>query len=287
MIRSIFRRYRLQILLAYLLFAVEFIIFALLPYMLGVAIDGMLLKHSTPFNWYVITCCVVITLGLARRRVDTRVFATMWSRHTAGAIEGLMARGIESSSIISRSHYAQVYTNFFEYSLPSMMSGILNIIVSLVMIWIVSLKGGIACSSGLMITLASCYYFACRMQDVDYKFQEAKEEIDASTLNSDIDAVHQGYRRQCTLMIQRSDLDASNWFILDAISIGCQIVLALYIIESGESVGTIMSTLNYANRLFDRVDVLSFFFENCKQIQIAYKLLYSNDCPCSSVDREH
>jgi hypothetical protein len=277
MLSHIFRKHKWPIGLTYLVFAIEFTLFAMLPYLLGLAVDGMLEHRTGLFKTYVAVCGVGMLIGFGRRRMDTRVFANIWAGHTANAVERLLERDVEPSSIVSRSGYVRTYADFFEYSLPTIFSSLTNIVISVVMVWLAATVGGIAALAATILAISICYHFACRIQAVDLEMQEVREGIDARIIQKDAQGVGVGYEEYRRLYIRHSDLDATNWGLMDFLSIGCEIVVMLAVVSNGHTVGTIMATLSYTTRIFQRIEFVSSFFNVWKQLEIADQLLHHED----------
>jgi hypothetical protein len=74
-IPAIFRANLGSICLTYVLFAVENVINVIEPFVLGLAIDGMLKGSYEPLGWFATQHLAHLVIGVARRAYDTRMFS--------------------------------------------------------------------------------------------------------------------------------------------------------------------------------------------------------------------
>lgn len=91
--------------------------------------------------------------------------------------------------------------------------------------------------------------------------------------NDDFDQLEQDYNGLRDKYIQKSDLDAYCWRWVEVLSIIASVIAIFALVDSKQSAGTIMSSLMYTGKLFEKAGVLSFFFNHWKQIKMVDDVL--------------
>lgn len=277
MLSKIFGSHKLAIAWTYGLFFVEFTIFALLPSLLGMAVDALLAGRNTTFAIYISVSMFGMLLGWIRRRLDTRVFIGLWAKYTAEAVNNMFNKGVEPTKIISRSAFVSTYIHFFEYWLPMFVSAVVNILVSCVMIFTASYTAGTIVLGITAATLFSCYKFAQKIQFVETKAQEIREDLHTAIIDTKKSGVYRGYRRTLQNAVTHSDLMAAAWGMMDTMSVIAIAIVISFVVKEGHTLGIITATLTYTNRIFEKVDVVGNFLNNLKMIEIANDLLESEN----------
>ncbi len=284
MLKEIFKNHKISIGLTYLVFLVEFLLFAFMPWLLGHSVDRLIAKDYNSFYWYIGLCTIGLGIGFFRRRLDTRVFIGIWIIYTTKAVLDMIDRKIEPAKIASRAAFIKHYSDFFEYTMPVLVSNSVNMVVSVAMIFLASWQAGLFALVASILGLGLSYRWACKIQDVEIATQETREEIHTAIINRDKPAIDTGYKVQLRRHIQRSDMEASVWSVIDFLAYSSDLVIIVMIliinptgIPIKEMVGTIMATIQYNGRIWARVDGLSQIFTQVKNLEIADDLMKKED----------
>lgn len=277
MLSNMFGKHKFAIAATYSVFLVEFLIFALLPSLLGMAVDAMLLGKGKIFSIYIAISMSGMLLGWFRRRLDTRVFIGIWAKYTADAVNNLICKGVDPTRIISRSGFVTTYIHFIEYWLPMFVSAVINICIACTMISIASPKAGGIVIGLTSITLFSCFRFAHKIQVAEIKAQEIREDLHAAIINTNQPKVYRCYRNTFSNQVINSDLMAASWGVMDTMLVIAVAVVVASVVGEGHSLGIITATLTYTNRIFEKIDCIGNFFCNLKQIEIANDLLQKEE----------
>lgn len=276
MIWALFSQHKARILLTYAIFMVEFVLFAFLPFFLGKGIDALL--AGKPLHFWIFVCLAVAgeAIGYLRRRFDTRVFMSIWTKSVSKTIGGMIDRGLKSELIINRSYLVQHYVNFFEYTMPSGVSSIVNILISCWMIVMAAHSASVVLVM-VLIAMAICYILSHKIQAAELAIQDSREAVGESIGAADKDKVSENYDLMGRRFIHRSDLDALAWTSASSLSLLSQVVVVLLVVNAGHTLGTIMACIAYTTRIFERVDILGMLLNQWKQVGIADKLLATDE----------
>lgn len=268
MLREIFKKNKWWIGFTYCVLLLEFLIFALVPYLLGKAVDGLLQQDYHSFGVYVALSTVGLVIGFFRRRFDTRIFMRIWRDKATDTVKDMNQRGVDSTKVVSRYRLVGTYADFFEFTLPTSISSMMEIAVSLFMIWLVLPWGSLFVLILALLAMLSYYYFSFQIQKTELEIQKLREKTDAAIVAQDMSTIDADFEEMRQKWVKRSDLDAYSWSVNDILAIVAEVAILILVVVNGHSVGTIMSTLTYVYKLFERTGLLSFYFNHVKQIEM-------------------
>lgn len=273
MLKDIFWGNKRKILFTYFVLVFEFVIFALIPYLLGKAIDGVVSNDNHSFFIYLGLLLFGLVIGFGRRIYDTIVYSRIWAEKVKETVKDLKDRNVNQPKIVSRYRLLFLYSDFFEHTVPSSISSFVEIVVALIMLFlVVSLPVfGVVFALAVLAMLAY-YIISCYTQKVETDVQHLKEKIDAEIIENgakvdkDVDILADRY-------ITNSNLNAIGWGIQDILGVIAEVVVIFAIVGNGATVGTIMASLTYVWKLFCHTGCLSDFFYQTKKIEMANKFL--------------
>ena len=196
----------------------------------------------------------------------------VWRDVSVGIVRSLVGCGLRSTIVINRAELTYRYTNFFEGCLPRTAGCVIDIIVALIMIFLVIPSTGLIVTAATFVSLMLSYHLACRQKVVDVKVQEERERVNHAIENNQMDEVEHGYHELKKLYVRESDINAINWSTTDIIEIICKVLIIFALAKQGHSVGTIMATVSYGLRLFQKTGVLTYTFMEIKELEVANNL---------------
>jgi ABC-type multidrug transport system fused ATPase/permease subunit len=273
MLRDILKDHKGWITFTYILTVLEFAIFALLPYLLGKAVDALLAKDSDSFVFYIGCCVTGLFLGFFRRRMDTRVFMSIWKIRAVSTIESLIDRGVQTPKLFSRSQLVKRYPDFFEFTLPMTVSSVMEIFIAGLMICLVVPLTGLLVSGLCILAIGSSYAFSRLIRCVEDRMQHIREERDNSIAQRDMNGVEEQYEGLKTAWVTRSDLDAYCWGVSDLLGVVAEVILIVAIVNENVTAGTILASVTYCGKMFIRSGFLAYFFNHLQELDVATEFL--------------
>lgn len=274
MLKDIFSRCKGWLCFAYAFLAVEFTIFAFMPYVLGKAIDALIERDRSVLWIYVAVMSVGLAISYARRRIDSRIFMNIWRQKAVESIRDLIDRNVEPAKIIVRASNIRQCANFFECFIPSAVSAVMSIIVG----------GAMCCSalawwaSGTVLGLAAfslsvSYFFSKRNGRIESECQAMQEERETRIVNKDYSQIDDCYGCLKKLYVKQSDLEACGWGIVDLCIIIAEVVTVISLVGAGSTPGTIMATLAYVYKVIGNAGFFVHFFNQAQQINVITEFL--------------
>ena len=269
----------LRIGVTYSLMLLEFIIYAITPYLIGVAIDSLLYANGTGFLIFIISSITACLIGTIRRMVDTRTFSVIWVRRATNSILTMIKSGVSSSSVISRGHLQTTYGDFLEYTMPTIISAFIDVVAAIIILW-------------MIIPVITCYVSFCvialclvqvllsrKLMTLDRQKQSVVEESDAAIMGRDGKRIVTAYDKIPHLLIRRSDLEAFGWALTDIMSVSFSAVAIYYLTTNNHSVGDVISTVTYCRQVFFKTNFISFLLTHLRQMKLSEEL-----CDVSTYD---
>jgi len=272
MIRRIFHQNWVWIVAVYGILLFELIIIGLLPYLLGKAVDAVLAEEYRDFWLYLAALIIGLIVGVSRRAFDTRAFMKVWCNAAIETVRKLVDSGMKTTTIINRSDLVYRYVGFFENTIPRTTHCFVDIIISLIMIWIVIPWTGCAVTGLTVITITTSYYLACWEKRVDVRIQASREKINHAIEHKRDANIKTGYHELRKHQVRLSDIDSINWGIVDVAEVTSKVLIIFALAQQGHTVGTIMATITYGLRLFMKIGMLTYSFMEIKEIEVANDL---------------
>ncbi|VCU61920.1 probable integral membrane protein NMA1777 [Tritonibacter mobilis] len=130
---ALLRAFRWRISLTWLLIFIEVALTALVPLLIGFAIDGLLANEMVPLFQLIAILVVLIVVGVIRRAYDTRVFGTM--RVEMGKIQAACAANLSISTLNAQLGMGRELADFLEADLPLAMTSLVQPIISVVILY--------------------------------------------------------------------------------------------------------------------------------------------------------
>ena len=247
----------------------------MMPYLLGKAIDNLLIKDNFGLFCLLSAEIAALLLGFFLKRYDTKVFMKIFCDKAIKAVQMLRDKNILPAKITARYQLVGYYSDFFEYSLPQIINAFIGAGTALTMLFITDHKIGIIATVLFMFMIAVNKFYSYKTQKVDLNIQHDKENINHSL------AENLEYKPHLVNLssnyIKKSNLDAANFFFNDSLSIIMHLSIMLLLVFTNPTVGAITSTLLYVDKLYGVTYNIFYFFMFMRGIENTDKLLHEMD----------
>lgn len=272
MIKEILKENKLQISFIYSLLIVQYILFSIMPYLLGKAIDGLLVKDNFGLLCLLAAEITALLLGFFLKRFDTKVFMKIFCDKAIKAVQILRDKNMIPAKIVARYQLVGYYSDFFEYSLPQIINSFIGAGTALTMLYITDYKIGMIASVLFFCMIVVNKVYSFKTQKVDLNIQSDKENINHSLMEN---IEYQKHLIDLSAnYVRKSNLDAANFFFNDSLSIIMHVATMLILVYTNPSVGAITSTLLYVDKLYGVTYNIFYFFMFIRGIENTNKLLH-------------
>jgi ABC-type multidrug transport system fused ATPase/permease subunit len=212
---AIFRDNKGRMFVTYALFNLENILRLAQPFVLGIAIDGLLKGSYVGLACFVAQHLAHLAVSSLRQMYDTRSFTTIYTDLATKLVVDQRARQVEVSRIVARSAMSRSYVEFFETHVPTLIRAAYSIVGALVMLgwydWSL-----IPLCVGLVIP-ASLLNAAYRNRTLGYSkrlHDELEREVDVIRRGSG-DDLRAHYNNTAEWRIRLSDAEAINFSVME------------------------------------------------------------------------
>ena len=275
MIIEILKENKFKIGFIYSLLIIQYALFALIPFLLGKAIDGLLQKDNTNLIYFLVAEISALFIGFFLKRYDTKVFMEIFAAKAIKAIQILRDKNVLPAKIAARYQLVGNYSDFFEFSLPQIINAFISAGTALVMLFFADMKIGCVATILFMCMIFINKFYSFKTQSVDLQIQNNKENINHSLIeNSEykkyLEEMSQNY-------IRKSNLDAANFFFNDSISIIVHGCTMLILVCTQPTIGAITSTLLYVDKLYGVTYNIFYFFMFMRSIENTNKLIKDSE----------
>lgn len=250
MIAEIFAKNKFMIILTYILLAIEEGMMSAVPYCLGLAVDSLLENQYHCFWYYVGICSVSLLISVGRRLWDTRMYSHIWAKAADEKISHLIEQNIERSKVVSRFGLLIDYTRFFEYAVPAGIAAIIDIVISIIILFLFNPTATIILIVILKLTIIVQYMGAKITSNLHQDLQVTTEKNNADIISSERPNLSEALAKQSNLLISISDTEATIYGLHETLAIIAEIVMLLVSINTGATAGTILANLTYVFRIF-------------------------------------
>lgn len=275
MITEILKENKFKIGLIYSLLVIQYNLFALIPFLLGKAIDGLLQKENASFIYFLSAEIIALVIGFFLKRYDTKVFMEIFSQKAIKAIQILRNKNVIPSKIVSRYQLVGFYSDFFEFSLPQILNAFISASTALAMLYYTDYRIGAISTILFIFMILNNKILSFKTQKVDLDIQHTKETITQNLMDN------QEYKPQIIELgdnyVKKSNLDALNFFLNDSLSIAMHISVLLMLAYTQPSIGAITSTLMYVDKIYGTTFNIFYFFMFMRNIENTNKLIHQVD----------
>ncbi len=266
-IPAIFKANLRSICLTYLLFAVENLINVIEPYVLGLAIDGMLKGSYEPLGWFAAQHLAHLVIGVARRAYDTRMFGRIHADLVTQLVLDHRRRDVEVTRIVARSSLLREFVAFFEQQVPVVIQTAFLIV------------GGLAILAtydrGLVILCIALILPACVLNTFYARRTFALSGKMHDSLEREVDVIEQGepaeirehYRTVAHYEIALSDSEAWNFGAMELFVLG--LVVGSLVLSCGvvaATPGEIQAVLRYVWMFVNGLDGLPYLIHQTSRL---------------------
>jgi ABC-type multidrug transport system fused ATPase/permease subunit len=251
----IFRRYWLSITVTLGLIVVAAGLWLFQPYLLGRAIDGLVVQEWIGVVHLAVLQVGVLIIGAAQRYYDTRVYTRIYRDIGAEVVTASQAAGVEITRTAARASMLREVVNFFEDRIPSITGSLIDLVGSLVLLYFLSWRVFLASLAAMGIIAFVSMLYGGRLFALNSGYNDQLEkEIDIYQSKSR-EATEKHLGALALWQIRRSDTQVSI-FSMTNIALMAVVLFALYDTVSVQqaAIGTVFAVLTYVRRFQSAVN---------------------------------
>lgn len=235
MIYAVAHRHAVRLASAYGLTTLMYLTNQLYPLMTAFAINGVLNRDYRPILALAIWHLLMMTLEVAAKMYDTRVFTRVYADMAGGFVARAHAEGLKPAVITSRAMLSREYVDFLEKDIPGVLMGLVGLITATtVLVSLDPFIGGICILLLLPLGLVN-FALAKRSVALNRGLNDRLEREVALLSRGRPTTVKRHFRALADWRVRLSDSEARAFGLMEL----CVIVLiaaALWRLAQGEAV---------------------------------------------------
>jgi len=258
-LKKIFLKHKVQLLITYVLFSLEMIGLLLTPYFLGEAVNGLINKSYNGLIYLCIVRFLWMIVGVIRQRFDTRTYSSIYNTIVTNFLS-LQINHKDVSKLSAHSTLAREFVDFLEHDLVYILEAVYNIFGSLILLFFYDIHVVAICFSILIPVMTISYFYGKKMKQLNKtKNDELENQIDVIE-SGNISAIHKHYDKLRYWQIKISDKQAINFGIMEMLSI---IVIALSLITTHKgalllNAGSLIAMYSYVKSFVTGLDTIPY-----------------------------
>ncbi len=235
-LKTIFQKHRLQLLLTYILFSLEMVGSLLRPFFLGEAVNDLMKGSYKGLIILSIVHVAWLIVGTIRHRYDTRTYSSIYT----SLVTKFLARKYHSndiSKLSAHSTLAREFVDFLEFDLVYVMEAFYNILGSLILLYFYDTKVVFICLSILIPVAAISYFYGKKMNRLNKaKNDELEQQVDIISTGNHL-AIRRHYHKLREWQIKISDQEAWSF---GAMEILVMLVIGFSLLVTNKISGTVI-----------------------------------------------
>lgn len=280
-LKNIFFKYKLQLGVTYILFAIEMLGLLLRPYFLGEAVNDLIAGKYNGLTYLVIAHLIWLVAGTFRHMFDTRTYSAIYT----DLVTNLLLRRTkksEVSKLSAHSTLAREFVDFLEFDLYYIIEAIYNLLGSLILLMFYDKMVVLVCLSVLIPVSIISFFYGRKMRRLNkLKNDELENQVNVITDNDSVQ-IKNHYENLRKWQIKISDKEAWNFGIMEImVLIVITISLLITVNQSSHIVlaGDIIGIYNYVLKFVTGIDTIPYTvqrFASLKDIMKRVEVVHEN-----------
>lgn len=259
----IIRAHRPRLLATYGLFGLEMLTSLLRPYLLGVAVDGLLVGQLRGLLALSAAHLAYLLIGTMRHMVDTRTFSSIYTSY----VTEWLGQPADEHDLSRRSALATLsrqLTDFLEYDVNYVTEALYNIVGSLVLLLVYDRTVVSLCLAIMVPVVALARRYGRAATRINRaQFDDLEQQVDVIA-SRDPGLITTHYRRLRASQVKLSDLEAWNFGVTELCVLA--VVAGALLIATGDGrmlmpVGSIIGMYTYVLRFASGLETIPYMMQ--------------------------
>ncbi|MCA8989690.1 MAG: hypothetical protein KDA78_18730 [Planctomycetaceae bacterium] len=254
---ALFRQSRGPVILAYVLLIVENLLRLAQPFLLGLAVNGLLSNHYWGLWAFLAGHGLHMGFQFSRQMYDTRVYSRMYADRVSGLICRQREAGIPTSLVAARASLSRQFVTFVEKQIPQMVSALFSCVGAVGMLFYYDYRVVIACVLTAIPVFILNAWYSSRVKHVSRALHDRWEnEIEIVEQASDAE-VSDHYHRMSDCWVKMSDLEANTTGLTELFIMGLMAYALLVVCRIPEILaGDIFAVFRYLMMFVVAIDTV-------------------------------
>ena len=288
-LKKLMLKHRYQLVLTYLLFALEMTGSLLRPFFLGMAINDLLKNSYDGLIYLSIVHLVYLIAGTIRHMLDTRTYSGIYT----SLVTRFLSRRIhasEVSKLSAHSTLAKEFIDFLEFDLVYVFEAAFNILGSILLLFFYDPAVVLLCLSILLPVVAISYFYGKKMKRLNsLKNDELENQVNIIS-SANKPAMVRHYENLRSWQIRISDQEAWSFGLMEIlvlVVIGAALLITHQAMGSAILAGNLVGIYNYILKFVSGLDTIPYTVQRLTSLSDITKRieLEAGDFPVQEEDK--
>ncbi len=289
-LKKLMLKHRYQLVLTYLLFALEMTGSLLRPFFLGMAINDLLKNSYDGLVYLSIVHLLYLVSGTIRHMLDTRTYSGIYT----SLVTRFLSRRIHSSEVSKLSAHstlAKEFVDFLEFDLVYVFEAAFNIFGSLLLLFFYDSAVVLLCFSILLPVVAISYFYGKKMKRLNtLKNDELENQVNIIS-STNKPAMVRHYENLRNWQIRISDQEAWSFGLMEIlvlVVIGAALLITHQAVGSTVLAGNLVGIYNYILKFVSGLDTIPYTVQRLTSLSDITKRieLQAGDFPEQEEEKE-
>lgn len=274
---TVFRQHRWRLALTYTLTLLEQVFELLYPFMIGIAIDGLLNGEFVSLVPLVLTWTLHSLMAVLRQLYDTRIFSRIYQDFAATVIVAQQKQGVATSHLAARSELMREFVDFLEEEIPFVITVFVSFAGAFLLLtlfdWIV---GGYA----LLILLPLFGVNALHRRTTHHLNRSLNDQLEQEVEIIETrqpEQIKGHFGQLARWYIRLSDADARTWLTMQPFLLGLIVLALVRSTHMNMEPGDIFAIIAYALSFVDSLDEVPLIVQQYSRLQDITERVNSNE----------
>ena len=260
--------HRMRLALTYGLTVIENLCDVLYPFVIGLAIDGLLAGRWVTMVPLIGVWLFHLGVGLVRHVYDTIVFTRVYADIASGTVERQRDAGVDGAQIAARVTLSQELVDFLQTELPTFIRTLCRIVGSLAMLFAYDTAIAVASVASLLPVVAINSWFGRRAVRLNRGLNDRLERQVGLVTTGPLGTVRRHFEHLRFWRIRVSNAEAATWGVQEVVIIALT-AFALFALTGspGVTAGVIYAVLAYIFDLRECVETLPTTLQNLVRVR--------------------
>ncbi len=254
--------------LTYALSLVEQLLALLVPWAVGIAINGLLGHEYNGLFIFVTLWLSLALLTAGRKMYDTRVFMRIYAALVTGVIGRQREDGTQSGKLVARSGLIREVVDFFERDIPDIFAMVIAFIGSLVMLFLFDWRIDLVALVMMVPVLAMNGLMWRPINRLNHSINNNIEHQARVIRYGSLTQLAKHFRFLRFLRVKTSDIEARTWVMIELCVLLASIYVLIYTATRPDiQAGTIFSVVTYFWNFQESLDRLPILMQSVSRVK--------------------
>ena len=268
LLTQLIKQHKYKLAITYILFSAEMLGLLIRPFLLGNAVNQLLIKNYNGLIYLAFAHIAYIIIGTIRHRYDTRTYATIYTQLVTNFLAKNYTK-LSTSKLSAHSTLSREFVDFLEHDLIFVAEAFYNLVGAFIFLLIYKAPLAYICLVAMLPVSIIAYYYGKSMQYLNLNKNDELELEVESIETGNLNTINNHYKNLRKWQIKISDKEAINFGIMETIVLAVIIVALLITTNNNTAIlaGDIIGIYFYLLKFTAGLDTIPYVFQRLSSLK--------------------